>query len=270
MTSSTSLPLQQLFNLQGRTAIVTGGAVGIGQRIVERLAEAGAAVLVADTNEAQGVALVRQLAASGAKAHFVLCNVAHRSDCAKAVAYVEKSWGSVDMLVNNAGIFPVSKAIDLPEETWDTVLDTNLKGAFFFAQETAKAMVRGHRPGVIVNVASIDSFHPSGNLAHYDASKGGLVMMTKSLAQEWASMGIRVNAVAPGAIETPGADVAMGKLAKAGETAADVKRAFVERIPMRRMGHPDDIACAVLFLLSPASSYVTGSTLVVDGGFLLA
>ena len=171
------------------------------------------------------------------------------------------------MLVNNAGVFPISPAEATTEQIWDRVLDINLKGAFFFAQAAAEAMVKGGHGGAIVNIASIDAMHPSGALAHYDASKGGLLMLTRSLALELAPKKIRVNAVCPGAIHTPGADVALS--AMGGGDTGRAKAAFAKRIPLGRMGDPDDIARAVLFLATDASSYMTGSTLVVDGGYLV-
>ncbi|HSQ61975.1 MAG TPA: SDR family oxidoreductase, partial [Polyangiaceae bacterium] len=174
-----------------------------------------------------------------------------------------------DILVNNAGIFPPAPALDLSEATWDRVLSVNLKGAFFLAQAVAQQMIRQGDGGAIVNIASIDALHPTGRLAHYDTSKAGLVMMTRSLAFELGPNRIRVNAVAPGVIQTPGADAALAVLAGSG-SPGQLKSKFVSRIPLGRLGTPDDVARAVLFLVSEAADYITGSTLVVDGGFLLS
>ena len=172
-------------------------------------------------------------------------------------------------IVGYAGVFPVAPALDLTESSWDRVLDINLKGAFFMTQCVAGQMLRQGDGGSVVNIASIDGLHPSGHLVHYDASKGGMIMMTRSLALELGGRRIRVNAVAPGAIQTPGADAAMSAMAAPGSTA-QLKSQFTSRIPLGRMGDPDDIAKAVLFLASRAADYVTGSTLVVDGGYLLS
>lgn len=151
-------------------------------------------------------------------------------------------------------------ALEVTETLWDKVLDINLKGFFFYAQAAAKEMVNEGHAGRIINIASIDALHPTGNLVHYDSSKGGVVMMTKALALELGPRNISVNAIAPGGIQTPGAS--------SPSTPAEFTQAFVARIPMRRMGVPDDIAKVVLFLASSAADYMTGSLLVVDGGFL--
>lgn len=259
--------LRDLFSLEGQSAIVTGAAMGIGERIAHRFAEAGAAIVIADRDADRSEAVARELQRLGAKARALCVDVANVSDATRCVETAVEDFGRVDILVNNAGIFPSSPALDLTEGDWDRVLSVNLKGAFFLSQAAAKRM-RGQGSS-IVNIASIDALHPAGTLAHYDASKGGLVMLTRSLALEFAPLGIRVNAVCPGAIQTPGADEAMTQMAR-GTSAAAVREAFAARIPLKRMGTPDEIALATLFLASRASSYVTGSTLVVDGGYLLS
>ncbi|MCI4362556.1 MAG: SDR family oxidoreductase, partial [Thermoplasmata archaeon] len=206
---------------------------------------------------------------SGGRARAIVANVADPIADRAAVQSVVGSFGRLDILVNNAGIFPFSPATETPSALWERVLGVNLSGAFFLAQESAKAMERAGNGGSIVNIASVDAFRPTGNLAHYDASKGGLVMLTRSLALEFGPKKIRVNAVAPGSIETPGAGAAMGAALPAGANVQDLAKAFLARIPLGRMGAPDDIATAVLYLVSPAASYVTGATLVVDGGYLV-
>ena len=148
----------------------------------------------------------------------------------------------------------------MTEALWDKVLDINLKGLFFYTQAAAGEMVKESHGGKIINIASIDGLHPTGNLVHYDASKGGVVMVTKALALEFGPRNITVNAIAPGAIRTPGAG--------GSAVPEEVLQSFAARIPMRRMGMPDDIAKVVLFLASSASDYMTGSVVVVDGGFL--
>jgi 2-deoxy-D-gluconate 3-dehydrogenase len=268
------LPLRKLFDLSGKVAIVTGGAVGIGKGIVDRLSEAGASVLISDIGEENGKKAAEELKGKGRKVEFIKADSSVSADVNKVVKYAFEKMGSVDILVNNAGIFPFSPAIETPEALWDKTLDINLKGYFLFSQAVAKEMIAKKKGGTIVNIASIDGFHPTGNLAHYDASKGGVVMMTRSLALEWGPKGIRVNGVAPGGITTPGASAASATLmAGISMTAEQIKAmtdAFTARIPMRRQGVPDDIATVVLFLASPAADYITGETIVVDGGYLLS
>lgn len=268
------LPLSKLFDLTGKVAIVTGGAVGIGKGIVDRLAEAGATVLVSDISEENGKKAVEELKSKGRKVEFIKADSSLSTDVNRVVKHAVEKMGGLDILVNNAGIFPFSPAIDTPEAMWDKTIAINLKGYFLFAQAAAREMIAKGMGGTIINIASIDGFHPTGNLVHYDASKGGVVMMTRSLALEWSPKGIRVNGVAPGGITTPGAAAASaGMMAGVTMTPEQIKAitdAFTNRIPMRRQGVPDDIATAVLFLASPAANYITGETIVVDGGYLLS
>ncbi len=261
--------IADLFDLKQRIALVTGAAVGIGAKIAERLAEAGACVGVVDIDVEGANRTAERIRASGGIAQAFTCDVARMDQVRHTVKKVAAELGRIDILVNNAGVFPVAPALELTETSWDRVLDINLKGAFFMAQCAAEHMLQQGDGGSIVNIASIDGLHPSGRLVHYDASKGGLIMMTRSLALELGGHRIRVNAVAPGAIQTPGAEAAMSAMAGPG-SAAQVKSQFTSRIPLGRMGEPDDIAKAVLFLASRAADYITGSTLVVDGGYLLS
>jgi 2-deoxy-D-gluconate 3-dehydrogenase len=268
------LPLKKLFDLTGKVAIVTGGAVGIGKGIVDRLSEAGAAVLITDISEENGKKAADELKNKGRKVDFFKADSSMSAEVNKVVKYAIEKMGNLDILVNNAGIFPFSAAIETPEALWDKTLDINLKGYFLFSQAVAKEMIAKGKGGTIVNIASIDGFHPTGNLAHYDASKGGVVMMTRSLAFEWSPKGIRVNGVAPGGIATPGAAASsaamMAGVKLTPEQIKAMTDAFTARIPMRRQGVPDDIATVVLFLVSPAADYVTGETIIVDGGYLLS
>ncbi len=254
-------PFARSFDLHGKIAIVTGGAFGIGAACATRLAELGARVAIFDTDEAHAEATAREIRAEGDVAQRISCNLGDVASIESAIGSTIDAFGRIDIVVNNAGIFPMTPALELTERAWDRVLEVNLKGAFFCSQLAARRMVKQGDGGAIVNIASIDAFHPSGALAHYDASKGGLVMLTRSLAKELAPHRIRVNAIAPGAIETPGASGALQDPA--------VRNAFVSRIPLARMGAPDDIARGVVYLASEASDYVTGSTLVIDGGYLV-
>ncbi len=261
--------ISQMFDLTEKTALVTGAAMGIGQAVAERLAEAGAAVVLADINPEKGKEAAAAIKKLGRRAEFVQADAGKPADIEKAVDFAVRTFGGIDILVNNAGIFPFSPALDVSEALWDKVLGINLKGAFLFAQKAARRMAAGGKGGRIVNIASVDGLHPTGNLAHYDASKGGLVMLTKSLALEWARSGISVNAVAPGSIATPG----VASMSTAGMSAEQMEatvKAFNARVPMGRAGDPDEIAKVVLFLASDAASYMTGETVVVDGGYLLS
>ncbi len=261
-------PLRDLLDLSGRVAIVTGAAMGIGQGIAFRLAEAGAAVVVADRDTDAAESTAKLITERGGRATVVHADISQVADAQAMVEAAVNAYGRVDILVNNAGIFPFAPALELTEQTWDRVLDVNLKGSFFSAQAAAKQMVKAGVGGRIVNIASIDALHPTGGLVHYDSSKGGVAMMTKSLAKEFGQYGITVNAVAPGSIATPGASLATGVTQEV--NMEEMMAAFLARIPMGRTGQPDDIATAVLFLASDAASYVTGSLLVVDGGYLLS
>lgn len=262
MTAQRDVSIAQLFDLTGKVAIVTGGAMGIGQGIAFRLAEAGAAVMISDINLQAADDTAGQIRARGGKAKAVKADASSVADAKRVVQETVQAFGHLDILVNNAGIYPMTPALEVTEALWDKVLDINLKGLFFYTQAAAQEMIKEGHAGKIVNIASIDALHPTGNLVHYDSSKGGVVMLTKSLALEFGPRNITINAIAPGGIQTPGAG---------GSAVPDeVIKGFEAKIPMRRMGIPDDIAKVALFLASGASDYMTGSLLVVDGGFLQA
>lgn len=255
----------ELLDLHGKVAVVTGAALGIGQAIAVRLASAGASVVITDVNMEAAEQTASAINEAGGVAVAVRADASSASDAQMVMAEAIKRYGRLDALVNNAGVFPMTPALELTESQWDRVLDINLKGAFFHAQAAARQIIAERHEGAIVNIASIDGLHPTGNLAHYDASKGGLIMLTKSLAKEFGPQGIRVNAIAPGGINTPGARAS----SSSGGVANEIMQAFIKQIPLQRMGEPDEIATTALFLLSPAARYVTGSLLVVDGGFLV-
>jgi 2-deoxy-D-gluconate 3-dehydrogenase len=259
--------IAQLFDLRGKVAVVTGGALGIGQGIALRLAEAGAEVVIADLKESEARQTVEQIRAAGGKAVEIRANAASVADAEMVARRAVELFGRLDILVNNAGIYPFNSALDITEDVWDRVLDINLKGTFFFSQAATRQMIKAGNGGRIINIASIDALHPSNTfLAHYDSSKGGVAMLTKSLALEFGRHNILVNAIAPGGIQTPG-----GAAATAGIDMSNIPpEAFTARIPLGRQGVPDDIAKVVLFLASDAASYMTGALLVVDGGYLLS
>jgi len=266
------MPIAQIFDLHSKVAIVTGGALGIGQAIAARLAEAGASVLIADLNLEAAQQTADAITQGGGTAWAIRADAGSAEDARAVAEAAASTWGRLDILVNNAGIFPFSPALDLTPAQWELVLRTNLTGAFLYAQAAAQKMIAGRRGGRIVNIASIDALRPTGNLAHYDASKGGMVMLAKALALEWGRHQITVNAIAPGAIDTPGARaVTEAARQTAGARIDDIASdAFTARIPLGRSGQPDDIAKVALFLASGAADYMTGSLLVVDGGYLLS
>ena len=264
-----SMSIQQLFDLSGKGAIVTGAAKGIGRAIAMRLAEAGAGVLIVDVDTAAASATVDDIKSKGFKSAYIKGDASSFRDAEKAADTCIEHFGSLDILVNNAGIYPFRPAEQITPEEWDKVLGINLKGTFLYAKAAA-ARMKEHG-GAIINIASIDSVHPTGALAHYDASKGGVLMLTKSLALEWAPFGIRVNTVLPGGVSTPGAAASSEAVMKAtGMTMEQMAAGFAQRLPMKRQGEPDEIALPVLFFASQASSYATGASLIVDGGYLIS
>jgi len=263
--------IAEIFDLKGKAAIVTGGAMGIGEAIALQLAEAGASVMIADISLEAANKVVDQIKSRGGKAEAIYADAGSASDARKVAQATVDTFGRLDILVNNAGIYPFSPALETTEALWDKVLGINLKGVFFFAQAAAQQMIKVGHGGKIINIASIDALHPTGNLVHYDASKGGVVMVTKSLALEFGPHKINVNAIAPGSIQTPGGQAQSAAILKATSMPSEeLMKAFTARIPLRRTGEPADIAKVVLFLASSASDYMTGSLVVVDGGYLLS
>jgi len=260
--------LQDLISLRGRTAIVTGGAMGIGRGIVERLAEAGASVVVADNDLEAAQATVKELAERGLDVRATRADVGDADEVHQLVASTVDWRGRVDVIVNNAGIYPTVPVLDMTPDVFDRVIRVNLRGVYLCCREAGLQMRQQETGGRIINITSVDALHPSGiGLAHYDASKHGVWGFTKNLALELAPHRIWVNAIAPGAIATPGVEHAN---AAAGVDPQDVVKAFVSRIPMQRIGDPDDIGKVALFLASDLATYQTGSQIVVDGGVLLS
>jgi len=263
-------PIGQLFDLSGRGAVVTGGAMGIGRGVALRLAEAGAGVMIADINREAADNTVADIRAAGGKAEAIEADAANGEDARKVMQAVTEAFGNVDILVNNAGIYPMAPLLEAPKEIWDSVLDLNLKGTFLYSQAAAAQMIKAGRGGRIVNMASIDAFKSFGATAHYSASKAGIVMLTKALALELGPQGILVNCVAPGSIMTPGTDRTREAMTQAiGVSPEQILQGFLQRVPLQRMGEPDDVAKVVLFLVSGAADYMTGDVVVVDGGHLL-
>ena len=259
--------LDSLLHLDGQVAVVTGAAMGIGRAIAARLAEAGAAVVIADRDDAASVT-AKELTEAGYDALAVRCDVSDELEVEALITAAVEWRGGIDILVNNAGVYPFAPVLGMPSSTFTHILDVNLKGAFLCCKLAAEQMVRQGRGGRIINVTSVDALHPSSmGLAAYDASKHGLWGFTKNLAIELAPHRIWVNAIAPGAISTPGVQHANSS---SGVDPNEVVKAFVAKIPMQRIGEPDDIGKVALFLASDLASYLTGSQIVVDGGVLLS
>src|SRR3989338_7467779 len=265
-------PINKLLDLNSKVAIITGGARGIGFGIAFRFAEAGAKVTIADIDKEKADDATQQLKTKGWQAAAVACDVSKADEVENMVAETVKTFGSVDILVNNAGIFPNILVMNMREEDFDKVIDVNLKSVFLCTQKVAKQMIAQGKGGKIINITSIDALHPSSaGLAHYDASKHGVWGFTKNAALELAPHKIWVNAIAPGGINTPGvATLQKGMKVPAGVDMEKMLSTFLAKIPMGRMGEPDDIGKAALFLASNLSSYMTGSEIVVDGGVLLS
>jgi 2-deoxy-D-gluconate 3-dehydrogenase len=262
------LPHNKLLDLTGKTAIVTGGSIGIGYGISYRLAEAGANVVIASRNLEEAQKAVDELTQGNFKAKAITADVSKEEDVRNLVNKTVELFGAIDILVNNAGIYPYASLKELTSETFDKTIAINLRGVFLCVKYVSEQMIKQGNGGRIINISSIDAIHPSAiGLAHYDASKHGVWGFTKNVALELAKDNIFVNAVAPGGVMTPGvANVQSGG-----------KPVVLERnpqppkmdVPMGRMGVPDDIGKVVLFLASDMASYLTGSQIVVDGGYLL-
>ena len=241
--------------LKDKTAIVTGARQGIGKGIVEALAKEGCNVVISDIVEEDCEKVVEEIKKMGVEALAIKCDVSKKEDVDNLIAETIKKFGKLDILVNNAGIYPFVSFMEMRESDWDKVLDINLKSVFLCSQAAVKEMKSG---GKIVNISSIAAFVGFEGLVHYCASKGGINAMIRALALELAPKKINVNAVAPGAIDTPGA-----------ASSSEQVKQTIAAIPWARMGTPEDIANAVTFLASGKADYITGQTIIVDGGWTL-
>ncbi|MGE0502654.1 MAG: 2-dehydro-3-deoxy-D-gluconate 5-dehydrogenase KduD [Rhizobiaceae bacterium] len=246
------------FDLAGKRALVTGANTGIGQGIALALAEAGAEIVAVGRSSMADTEA--RVAAAGGRIATIAADLSDRGAVSTLVDQAWDAHGPIDILVNNAGIIRRKDAVDFTEADWDAVIDLNLKAVFFLCQALARRVIAEGRPGKIVNVASLLSFQGGIRVASYTASKSGLAGMTRLLANEWASKGINVNAIAPGYIETNNTEA----------LRADPDRStdILKRIPAGRWGRPEDIGGTAVYLASAASDYVNGSVLAVDGGWL--
>ena len=245
------------FDLAGQTALVTGASSGIGHHFAKLLAAAGAKVAMAARRVDRLDELAREIDNAGGQSLPIACDVTRTDEVAAAVATAENELGPLTLLVNNAGVVVSKPVLQHTEADWDHVVDTNLKGAWLMAREFAQHLVALKRPGRIINVTSVLGFRTIGRVPAYCAAKAGLTHLTHVLAMELARHGILVNALAPGYVET------------------DFNRAFfqtepgkalISRIPLKRLGQTEDLDGALLFLASPASAYVTGAVIAIDGG----
>jgi NAD(P)-dependent dehydrogenase (short-subunit alcohol dehydrogenase family) len=253
--------MADLFGLNGRHALVTGASSGLGRHFAGVLAAAGARISVAARREAALAQTVQTIRASGAQAQSVRMDVTEAASVEQAFATAEAQFGPVSILVNNAGVTGTRAALDVTDNDWSSVIDTNLKGSWVVAQHAARRMIHHGERGSIVNIASILGVRVAGGVAPYAISKAGVVHMTKALALEWARHGIRVNALAPGYIETELNEAFF---------SSDVGKALIRRIPQRRLGELRELEGPLLLLASDAGSYMTGSIVAVDGGHLVS
>ena len=252
--------MSDLFDVSREVVLVTGASQGLGRQFARVLAGHGAAVALGARQTTKLESLAKEIAAAGGRAVAVPMDVTDKVSIASALDRAEAALGPVSVLINNAGVQREMAAVELAEADWDAVLDTNLKGAFAAATEFARRRIALKQPGNVINIASVLGIGVMGHLSPYNASKGGLIQLTKSFALEWASKNIRVNALAPGYIDTEFNHEFWAT--PAGER-------LIKRIPQRRLGSEGDLDGAILFLASEASRYMTGSVLTVDGGFLL-
>lgn len=250
---------QTLLDFTGKVAIVTGSGSGLGSGIALRFAEAGAAVVVNYRSSAAGAqTVVAQIEAAGGQALAVQADVTQKTSVESLIQQTVDAFGRLDVLVNNAGLYPLSTLVEMSEAEWDEVVNSNLRSTFLCTQAAAKQMIAQGQGGAIVNIASIEAENPAPMHSHYNAAKGGVVMHTAAAANELGLYGIRVNAVSPGLIWREGIE----------QGWPDGVERFLKAAPLGRLGRPDDIADACLFLASPAARWITGANLRVDGGVM--
>ncbi len=250
------------FSLEGKVALVTGGSRGIGKATAIGFAQAGADVVVASRKLPDLEEVADEVRGLGRRSLAVAAHVGRLEQIESLVERVVAEFGRIDILVNNAGTSPVfTPALDLEERAWDAIMNLNLKGLFFLSQAVARVM-KEHGGGRIINVASMDGYKPEVNIGAYAVSKAGVIMVTKVMARELAQYNIRVNTIAPGPIHTRLLDAHW-------VVAPEDKEELLKKVPMERIGEPEEIAGAMIYLASDASSYVTGQTFVVDGGTLI-
>ncbi len=247
--------------LRRKSAVITGGAMGIGKAIAQLFSSEGCRVVIADVNEEKGAESQEEIEEGGGSSLFIRCDVARADEVRNMVQKAVSVYGSINILVNNAGIWRPGRVTDLTEETWDQVLNTNLKGNFLVSKEIIPHMQKDGG-GSIINVASVAGLVGSREASAYNASKGGIVNLTRGMALDFAKDNIRVNCICPGLIESALGDVVVAHYAP----GKDPKTAMTSWQPIARIGIPQDVAKAALYLASDDSSFATGSIFVIDGG----
>jgi len=250
--------IKKFCDLRGKVAVITGAAKGMGKADAIKLANAGAKVVLCDIDLPGCQLVADEIKKNRGESLVVKCDTSKKADIDNVVAETIKKFSKIDILVNNAGVYPFETFLQMPEENFMKVVNVNLRGYFLMAQACAKEMVK-QKSGSIINITSIAALVGFAGLTHYCASKGGVMGMSRAMALELAPIGIRVNNIAPGAIDTPGTHTM--------DMDEKAKQAMVAPVPMKRWGNAEEIANAVLFLASDESSYMTGSTMVVDGGW---
>jgi NAD(P)-dependent dehydrogenase (short-subunit alcohol dehydrogenase family) len=251
--------LEELFSLKGKVAVVLGGTSGMGQAIARGFARAGATTIASSRDQAKVDAQAAELESLGSKTLRVASDVQDRASLQRLCDEAVLAFGQVDILVVTSGTLKKMPSVDIPEEDWARVIDTNLTGTFRANQIFGRQMIRQQR-GAIINTGSMTSFVSFNEVMPYAASKGGVLLLTRQLACEWAKYNVRVNAIAPGVVRTP----LNAKVLEIPERSA----AIIGRTPMGRVGRPEEVVGAAIFLASDAASFVTGETVAVDGGFL--
>jgi NAD(P)-dependent dehydrogenase (short-subunit alcohol dehydrogenase family) len=251
-----------MMRFKGKVAAVTGAAAGIGRATAVAFAQEGAAVTIVDRDREQSEVVVREIQDQGGDVLFVPADIAQETEVQAMVDNVTKRWGHLDILVNNAGIYYQADVVDTPSEIWNKVLAVNLTGAFLCTKYAVPVMVQGGG-GVVVNVASEAGLVGIKGQVVYNVSKGGMIALTRSCAVDLAERGIRVNCVCPGTTDTPLVRAAVNR---ASDPAA-ARRALEEIRPLNRLGKPEEIAAAILYLASSEAGYATGAILSVDGGY---
>jgi NAD(P)-dependent dehydrogenase (short-subunit alcohol dehydrogenase family) len=255
------------FSLKGKIAVITGGGRGIGQAIAFAFAKAGAKVVITSRKAQDLEATANEIKAFGGEAFPLPAHLGKAEEIKKMINTVMEKFGRIDILVNNAGASPaIGSVLECDERLWDKLMDINLKGAYFISQAAANIMVK-QGGGKIINIASVDGYNPEPGLSIYSISKAGMRMVTRAFASELNSHNIQVNTIAPGPISTKMMDSHWGHLPP--EEAQKAKEAVEKMLPSGRIGNPDEIAGAALYLASAASNYTTGAEIIIDGGLLL-
>lgn len=251
---------RKIFELEGIVSLITGAGSGLGRAIAEGYANFGAKVAIVDLDGTSAEEVAQGIISTGGQAIAIACDVSQSNAVKSAVTQVVKAWDKIDVLVNNAGIGLRSEAEKMTDEMWDSLMAINLRGSFLFCRDVGRLMIEKGQGGRIINMASIAGLVgvETGNV-NYAASKGGLIAMTRCLAIEWAKHGILVNSIAPTHVRTPLIDKLITE-------QPDIKKYFLGNIPLGRIGESSDVVGPAIFLASPAASFITGHTLVVDGG----